>query len=199
MKYTLKQGNDILLILFGEEIPSDCTYTILQVQVDDWNAQLSPWPCPPLFSKQEPFSGNADQTLQELLNLDIVKKPWRKMIIGGYSLGGLFALYACTKIELFDACLSVSGSLWYPQWTAYLKEHPVHCEHVYLSLGDAEAKTRNKIMSQVDDNTQETYALLKEYTNAYFTYNPGNHFHQPEIRIQNAIVYIEEKYPENKE
>lgn len=45
-----------------------------------------------------------------------------KRAICGYSLGGLFALYAFVNDERFDACASISGSLWYQGWMGYLRE-----------------------------------------------------------------------------
>ena len=41
----------------------------------------------------------------------------------GYSLGGLFALWAVCQREAFSQCACLSGSLWYPGWVNFLKEH----------------------------------------------------------------------------
>ena len=48
-----------------------------------------------------------------------------KRVIGGYSLGGLFSMYAAVNTDLFGTVLSCSSSLWYPGFLDYLKEHPL--------------------------------------------------------------------------
>ena len=76
---------------------------LIACKVDDWNRDLSPWKAPAVF-KSESFGENAAKTLSEVLTYIGEKK--QPCIIGGYSLAGLFALWAATKTDRF----SKSGS-----------------------------------------------------------------------------------------
>ena len=42
------------------------------------------------------------------------------VMLAGYSLAGLFALYAVTKCDLFTAVASCSGSMWFPDFKEYI-------------------------------------------------------------------------------
>ncbi|MBQ6125309.1 MAG: hypothetical protein IJL13_07895, partial [Spirochaetales bacterium] len=62
---------------------------------------------------------------------------------------------------------------------------------VYLSLGDREAKTRNPVMSTVQDNTEKMAELLKKRgADVSYELNPGNHFQDPELRMAKGIFGI---------
>jgi predicted alpha/beta superfamily hydrolase len=130
----------------------------------------------------------ADDTIRELTEtVRPYRNQYRQVILGGYSLAGLFALYACTKTDLFDSCLSASGSLWYPGWISYLQEHPVQCRKVYLSLGDTEKNTRSPLMAQVEDNTRICAEMIGKYAEVTMEMNPGSHFNDPSGRIVKGI------------
>lgn len=178
-----------LLVSVGDDIAAPESFTVIAVTDVDWNRYLSPWPAPKVFAKGEDFGGLADEFLEEMLKQlqDVLQEDWEDRNIIGYSLAGLFALYACTKTDVFGGCASVSGSMWYPGFTDYLKEHPVHCRRVVLSLGDKEAKTKNPVMAAVADRTEEVRALLSQYTDTQFHWNPGNHFFEAEKRIERAL------------
>ena len=190
-----------LVILVGEdeaepiaEKLEDCA--LLSLSGFDWNDMLSPWPAEKIFKKGADFGGNADE-LVTVLETEIVPQVREqldpeRLIIAGYSLAGLFSLYAATKTDVFDACASVSGSLWYPGFDAYLKDHPVHCGKIYLSLGDAEKKTKNPVMSQVEAKTREAADLLSAGAEVIFEMNPGGHFNEPDKRIIKAIKALTE-------
>ena len=69
---------------------------LIACKVDDWNRDLSPWKAPAVF-KSESFGENAAKTLSEILAYIEEKK--QPCIIGGYSLAGLFALWAARSEE----------------------------------------------------------------------------------------------------
>ena len=113
--------------------------------------------------------------------------------IVGYSMAGLFALYALTRCDLFSRCASMSGSLWYPGVEDYLKRTaPVlPPERIYLSLGDKEAKTRHPVLRSVQDITEhlrDHYRSLSIDTR--WELNPGNHFTDPVSRTVRGIRAI---------
>lgn len=83
-------------------------FTLVTVNDLDWNHDMAPWDSPAAFKKGEPFTGGADGYLRMLVEEIIprVKKElpgppaWRG--IAGYSLAGLFALYAIYRTDVFS-------------------------------------------------------------------------------------------------
>lgn len=166
------------------------------VPVRDWNAELSPWEAPPVFGR-EGFGSGADGTLSYLLDSLLPSlcavdscAPARYFLVG-YSLAGLFALYAATKTDAFTAVAGVSPSVWFPGWTEYLTAHPVRCRAVYLSLGEAEPKAKNRALAGVGSAIRLTEEIITGCgTPAALVWNPGNHFFEPGAREARAIAWL---------
>ena len=167
----------------------------------DWNRDLSPWRCDPVFSGGEPFSGEADRYLSEIVHsllpeieaeLLKVNKRVSYRVLAGYSLAGLFALYSAFNCDLFAGIVSASGSLWYPDFPEYVSEHRLsdNVRKIYLSLGDKEGNTRNPLMKTVDHNTKRIREILSERTDVFFEYNEGGHFKDPGLRTAKGISRI---------
>ena len=101
----------------------------------DWNYDMTPWDCPPLSKKDTPAAGGADQYLALLLS-EILPRA-KKMVCGspprtciaGYSLAGLFALYAMYRCDAFDRAAIISGSLWYPHFREFAAKHEMPRRH----------------------------------------------------------------------
>ena len=85
-----------------------------------------------------------------------------KIILGGYSLAGLFALWASTQTDLFYGIAAASPSVWFPGWMEFEQRHPMQAQHIYLSLGDKEEHTKNTIMAAVGDNIRTLHSRLTE-------------------------------------
>ena len=192
----LYQGNEDLMILIGdedmEEVHQKVPCTILTIDGFDWDDALTPWPAESVF-KGRMFTGHADELTAYVESLPILKKQWRNKWIGGYSLAGLFSLYFCTKTDLFDGCISCSGSLWYDGFMKYLETYPVHCPHVYLSLGDREKHTKNQRMRTVEDCHRKAEGIISSYCDCTFELNEGNHFRDPGGRMTKGIQWMMER------
>ncbi len=164
----------------------------------DWEGDLSPWPSPALYKKAPPFTGGADpylslfteKLLPEILRALPENPP--HIILAGYSLAGMFSIYASTRLSAIDGIVSASGSLWYPDFMDYMAEHPVpkYIEAIYLSLGDREAKTRNPVMAAVADCTLAMRdMLIQDGRNVTFEWNPGGHFQDDSLRLYKGILW----------
>ena len=116
----------------------------------------------------------------------------RYYALAGYSLAGLFALYAGYRCDDFKRIISASGSLWYPGFLDYVRSHELssNIDCLYLSLGDKEAKTRNPIMVTVQENTEAVYELYKDKIKCILEMNEGNHFKDAPYRLYKGIRYI---------
>lgn len=165
----------------------------------DWNHDMSPWYMPSIYSKEKSFSGGADEYLRLLID-EILPKA-KEMIDGepgftgitGYSLAGLFAVYAMYKTDVFDRVASVSGSLWFYDFMEYCKSNDYKRlpDKIYFSLGDKEANTRNPVLKTVEYNTRELSEYFKNLgCEVIFELNPGNHFTDTVIRSARGIKAI---------
>ena len=122
---------------------TDKKFAFMGIRTECWNDELSPWEAEPVFGRQG-FGGKADK------NLDYLEKNINKLkemcgvdseapvILGGYSLAGLFALWAGYKASAFSGIAAASPSVWFEGWTEYIAEKNINVEAVYLSLGDKE-------------------------------------------------------------
>ena len=137
----------------------DLDFRLIAVRIDDWNNDLSPWEAPAVFGK-ESFGSGASEMLGRLLGLcDDGSKIY---YIGGYSLAGLFALWAAYQTDVFKGVAAASPSVWFPGFAEYMKKNEIRTDTVYLSLGDREEKARNPVMATVGDRIREAHVLLKE-------------------------------------
>ncbi len=169
---------------------ASCDFRLMAFKVDDWNKDLSPWNAPAVFGSDD-FGSGADKTLSELL--EYIGPDAKNYIIGGYSLAALFALYASTKSDSFKAVAAASPSLWFPGFASYLEECDIRAQSIYISLGNKEAKTRNKLMATVEDNAKRANAIISDRgINTIFELNDGNHFKDVEVRVAKAFTWCME-------
>ena len=99
---------------------SDKPFSLVAFMIKDWNQELTPWAAPPVFGKT-PFGDGAEKTLEFITNqlLPEVQGNIPHLILGGYSLAGLFALWAGHQTDRFEGIAAASPSVWYPQWIDY--------------------------------------------------------------------------------
>lgn len=177
---------------------TDKDFSLLTIYVSDWNNDLSPYEAPSTFKGTSDFKGNADSFLDYVLSLikKVILKENVKPIykaLTGYSMAGLFAIYTLFKTNEFIKVGSVSGSLWYPLFIKFVENNRVlqGISTFYMSLGDKEKKTSNKIMSQVETNSLIIFERIKrQFNNSKFEFNHGNHFKDEDLRIAKCIAYL---------
>ena len=180
------------------ELPPSFVMLPIAVGEKDWNDRLSPYPCEKIFPKGASFGGQAEAFLSEiqtrlLHELALAEEKPASIIIAGYSLAGLFALYAAFESDLFDTAVSCSGSLWFPGFVErYLlgNKNP-NLTYVYLCLGEDEAKTKNPILATIQTKTAAFQAALeKQGIVSDLTFHPGGHFADPNGRMVEALTKI---------
>ena len=189
-------GSQIMALLSSMNVPA---FNFLNIRVDDWNHNLSPWSCPSLYNSEPPFDGGADCFLALIENriipetLSQIKGTPSYTAISGYSLAGLFALYAICRTDIFLRAASMSGSLWFPDFVEYLSKNPPkrNPSKIYLSLGDKESSARNSYLRTVKDRTIELYVALKgQGHECVFESNSGNHFFETDSRCAKGIAWM---------
>ena len=188
----------VVKLLQGQEYFS---FPLLCINHLNWQKDMCPWDSPALIKNEKDFIGGADEYLF-LLEKEIIPRAVEFLgeeptyyALAGYSLAGLFALYAGYRSSLFSRIASVSGSLWYPDFVSFAKEKKMlsKAERLYLSLGTEEAKTKHAVLSTIERKTRE---LVEHYQSSgycvKFEQNPGNHFCEVEQRIEKGIRWIME-------
>lgn len=163
-------------------------FQLIAVKVDDWNHDLSPWKAPAVFGK-DGFGDGAEDMLRFILAQCMTCS--KTYYIGGYSLAGLFSLWAAYQTDVFAGIAAASPSIWFPNFLQYMKEQDVRADSVYLSLGDREEKTRNPLMATVGDCIREGHELLLgRGIRTTLEWNPGNHFKDVGIRMAKGFVWL---------
>ena len=177
----------------------DCpAFTLVAVSGLKWNHDMVPWDIPPVFEKETPCTGGADNYLQ-LLTEEIMPRAeklvhgvsWRGL--AGYSLAGLFAVYALYRTEVFSRIASMSGSLWFPGLMEYIASHEMKRlpECAYFSIGDRESRTKNPYLQTVQENTEKIQSLYAGYgIDTFFQLNRGNHYKNAVQRTAAGISWI---------
>ena len=179
---------------------SSQNFLFAAIPVESWNDELSPWEAPAVWGK-ECFGGNAADTICFLTEQAIptLKQQFAlpenvRIILGGYSLAGLFALWASTQTELFYGAAAASPSVWFPGWMEFEQQHPIQAQRVYLSLGDKEEHTKNTVMATVGDNIRTLHSRLAERgTDCTLEWNSGGHFKDADLRTARAFQRVMEE------
>ena len=194
--------------------------SLVNVHVDLWEENFSPWCAPRVFAKGLNFGDGAQKTLDTLINHVI---PWTESeltdppayrVLVGYSLAGLFSLWAGVSQQVARGCQhdataphvdapaatfqrvgAVSGSFWFPSLLDYVDQQlsggVVCLTHAYLSLGDREARTPNPQIMHVRENAELLASKLQNAgITSTFELNRGNHFQNVEGRMQKALDWL---------
>lgn len=175
----------------------------IAIRISRWNAELTPWPAPPVFGKI-PFGDGANNTLlyiKEQLLPEInsrysLNANKNNTLLGGYSLAGLFALWAAYQPGIpVQGIVSASPSAWYTGWIGYAETHHPQVEHAYLSLGDKEERTKTKLMTTISKDILRQEQLFRDKgVNCNMEWNEGNHFQDNGIRTAKGFVWLMEQY-----
>ena len=170
-------------------------FVLAAFQVFDWDLDLTPWHDDAINCKPEvgTMTGNTlNYVTESLLPALEAEYGILPVILGGYSLGGLFALWSSMQTDRFAAIAAASPSLWIRDWLDYAKNNPVKASKVYLSLGDREEHVKNHAIKRVGDCVRAEYELLKAQLgneNCTLEWNQGGHFQDGDIRLASAFTW----------
>ena len=188
----------------GEEVLDQCDllgcgpFHLVTVTKLRWEQELSPWACGPVISREDSFTGEADGYVRLLEDRIVpfvegeLRSPTYR-VIAGYSMGGLFAIYAPYVTRLFSASVSASGSVWFPEMLPFVRAHDFmkKPDAVYLSIGDRESRGKNPYLSMAESRGRELYSIYGGMgIDSVFELNPGNHYKDAEYRLARGITWI---------
>ena len=184
----------------------------------EWARALMPW-ADDAVSRDAEVGRHAPDTLRFIEHTLL---PWLRerfgalpCIIGGYSLGGLFALWAARNTDAFAAVAAASPSLWIKGWGEYAAAHPIPSpqatsqhlnistpQHIttttpiHLSLGDREEHCRNQRMKRIGDCVRAEHTLLCQQlspTAVTLRWHEGGHFGAEAERTAEAFAWCIEQ------
>lgn len=161
---------------------SNKPFVLAAFEIADWEKELLPW-ADPMVSKVQGVGEHAYDTLtyieQELLPVLYAHFGVLPSILGGYSLGGLFALWASMQTERFVGIAAASPSVWVKGWLEYVCAHPTRAQRIYMSLGNKEANSKNKAIAEVNNCISEYHKqllMLLGVEHTVLEWNEGSHF-----------------------
>ena len=183
---------------------TDTSFVMAAFAIGDWEVELTPWH-DPAVSKRQAVGEHAGETLRYITDelIPYMHQEYGELpiVLGGYSLGGLFSLWSGSESDSFAAIAAMSPSVWIAGWQDYARQHPVKTPYVYLSLGDREEHARNKAIAQVGNNIRWEHEHLKQIIgpgHATLEWNPGNHFADGARRTAKGFAWCINKIMNSK-
>ena len=174
-------------------------FVLATIELEDWMVDLLPWPDGNV--SRDPEAGKHGQETLDYVLTALVPELQKlygplPMILGGYSLGGLFALWASMQTDGFRAVAAASPSVWIHNWMPYSGKHVPMADYIYLSLGDQEEHVKNQAIARVGDNLRAQYELLQKQlgqVHCTLVWEKGGHFADNEGRLARAFVWCLER------
>ncbi|MDO4977994.1 MAG: alpha/beta hydrolase [Eubacteriales bacterium] len=194
--FTGKEEESLLISL--DRLCKDKNFTLVAYYVNDWNAEFSPWEAED-SNGEKIFTGKGKNTLRWIEEdcLPCIRykiSETAPVYLAGYSLSGLFSLWALYESQLLDGCICCSGSLWMNGWKEYMEEKSApENTYVYLSLGGKEEQTKDLKMAKVGDRFREQEKILKAVPNvkeSILEWNKGGHFADSGKRLAKGISWL---------
>ena len=170
-------------------------FAIVFFDTMEWAKALMPWH-DEAVSRDEEVGMHAQDTL---FYIEESLVPWLHerfgklpCIIGGYSLGGLFALWAARQSAAFDAVAAASPSLWIKGWADFADNRSLNAQLADVSLGDREEHCRNQRMARIGDCVRHEHLTLANQIGSSATpleWNSGGHFGEEAERTAKAFAW----------
>lgn len=162
---------------------------------------FTPWKAPNLRPSMPDFTGKLNeyhnQVFEHLLPKLLCKYSIdeSKIAYGGYSLGGLAAVYSMYTSTAPSIIFSLCGSFWYPQFLDYCKNHEVLNKKaaLYLQNGKTEGGKHNNILSNTPILSAKLHKLLSDrLDNVTSTFDEYGHHENIAGRYENLIEWLKE-------
>lgn len=176
------------------EEKTDKPFVLLQPEFPSWNNDFSPWH---MSAGDTEFGNGGSETLRWIAECGIpfAKKQYPesgKYAVCGYSLAGLFSLWAFYENGIFDGAACCSGSLWFEGWDCYADgRKPPGNRIVYLSLGGKEPGSGNAFTKTVGTAyARQRERLKRDGIATVFENNPGGHFSDPAGRMVKSFIWL---------
>lgn len=145
---------------------------------------FTPWKADALKLGNPDFGGKADSYHQKLFKgiLAEIRQHYllddKRIAYGGYSLGGLAAVYSLYSDCKIPCVFSICGSFWYPGFTDYCRTQDLKNKDclVYLQNGKTEGANHSNRLSKAPFYAAEIHRLIqKEILATYSVFDSYGH------------------------
>ena len=175
-------------------------FLLATIELADWTLDLMPWPDGNI--SRNPEAGKHGQETLDYILQDLLPELERRygprpVILGGYSLAGLFALWASCQTDRFQAIAAASPSVWIHGWIPFAKKNVPMARTIYLSLGDREEHVKNQAIARVGDNLRAYYEMLRNQLGpeqCALVWEEGGHFNENAGRLARAFAWCMDRY-----
>ena len=161
---------------------------------------FTPWKASALKGGAPDFGGKVDQYHKKLFQgiLTTLKKDYlideNRIAYGGYSLGGLAAVYSLYSSYLPATCIfSICGSFWYPYFTEFCREHDLIQSQslIYLQNGQTEGANHSNRLAKAPMFARELHNLISEAVlSTYSTFDAYGHHEALDQRYQQFCDWL---------
>ena len=168
-------------------------------RLDDY----TPWKAAALRDGAPDFGGQANAYHEHLFGglLDKLHSLYRldetRLAYGGYSLGGLVAVYSLFSFDKVSCVFSICGSFWYPDFVTYCKDENVKnldCL-LYLQNGQTEGAHHINRLAQAPAYAEQIHTdLQKRYPKGQFVFDPYGHHEQVAERFLAFSGWLAQKW-----
>ncbi len=208
--YDSKQAYPIVLLNDGElDYLSDLSQSVILVGLIPENRldDFTPWQAVALKEGAPDFGGKVNAYHEKLFQgiLKILKKDYlideNRIAYGGYSLGGLAAVYSLYSNHLPLACIfSICGSFWYPDFTEFCREHELIQSQslIYLQNGQIEGASHSNRLAKAPMFARELHNLIsKAVSTTYSTFDAYGHHEALKERYHHFCDWLRDEWKLN--
>ena len=201
--YDPQQAYPVVLLNDGElDYLSNLSQFVILVGLIPENRldDFTPWKASALKEGAPDFGGKGDEYHQKLFQgiLTTLKKDYlideSRIAYGGYSLGGLAAVYSLYSSHLPATCIfSVCGSFWYPEFIDFCREHTLMQSQslIYLQNGQIEGSNHSNRLSKAPLFARELHDLISEAVpSTYSTFDAYGHHEALEQRYHQFCDWL---------
>ena len=201
--YDSKQTYPVVLLNDGElDYLSNLSQFVILVGLIPENRldDFTPWKASSLKEGAPDFGGKVDQYHQKIFQgiLTTLKKDYlideSRIAYGGYSLGGLAAVYSLYSSHLSATCIfSICGSFWYPEFIDFCREHTLMQSQslIYLQNGQIEGSNHSNRLSKAPLFARELHDLISEAVpSTYSTFDAYGHHEALEQRYHQFCDWL---------
>ena len=159
----------------------------------------TPWKANTLKPGNPDFGGKADSYHQKLFTgiLTEIRRHYlldeKRIAYGGYSLGGLAAVYSLYSDCKIPCIFSICGSFWYPGFTDYCRTQDLKNRDclVYLQNGKTEGANHSNRLSKAPFYAEEIHRLIqKEILTTCSIFDPYGHHEALQSRYDSFIKWL---------
>lgn len=201
--YDPQQAYPMILLNDGQlDYLSDLSQSVILVGLIPENRlnDFTPWKASALKEGAPDLGGKVDEYHQKLFQgiLTTLKKDYlideSRIAYGGYSLGGLAAVYSLYSSHLSATCIfSICGSFWYPEFIDFCREHTLMQSQslIYLQNGQIEGSNHSNRLSKAPLFARELHDLISEAVpSTYSTFDAYGHHEALEQRYHQFCDWL---------